>query len=104
MKTTSIAGIVACIGALFFLLFIASASRHTTAKQQSSVSDMQTQVVATVGRRPITLAEVEQTVALSLYQLEEQRTKLLRESTQHLIEEELLAAEAARVGVTVSDL
>lgn len=65
---------------------------------------MQTQVVATVGRRPITLAEVEQTVALSLYQLEEQRTKLLRESTQHLIEEELLAAEAARVGVTVSDL
>jgi len=104
VRTTSIAGIVAGIGALFFLLFIASTSRHTTAKQQSSVSDMQTQVVATVGRRPITLAEVEQTVALSLYQLEEQRTKLLRESTQHLIEEELLAAEAARVGVTVSDL
>lgn len=104
VKTTSIAGIVAGIAALFFLLFIASTSRHTTTKQQSSVSDMQTQVVATVGRRPITLAEVEQTVALSLYQLEEQRTKLLRESTQHLIEEELLAAEAARVGVTVSDL
>jgi len=95
---------VAGIGALFFLLFIASTSRHTTAKQQSSASDMHTQVVATVGTRPITLAEVEQVVALSLYQLEEQRTKLLRESTQHLIEEELLAAEAARVGVTVSDL
>ena len=104
MKITSIAGIVVGIGALLFLLFIASISRHTTAKQQSSASDRHTQVVATVGTRPITLTEVEQTVALSLYQLEEQRTKLLRESTQHLIEEELLAAEAARVGVTVSDL
>ncbi len=56
-------------------------------------------MVVTVGTRPITLAEVEQTVALSLHQLEEQQTKLLRESIQHLIEEELLAAEAARVGV-----
>lgn len=61
-------------------------------------------MVATVGTRPITLTEVEQTVALSLHQLEEQRTKLLRESIQHLIEEELLATEAVRLGVTVSDL
>jgi protein-disulfide isomerase len=104
VKITSIAGMTAGIGALFLLLFIASTSRHTTAKQQSSTSDTHTQVVATVGMRPITLAEVEQAAALSLYQLEEQRTKLLRESTQLLIEEELLTAEAARVGVTIPDL
>ena len=104
MKITSIAGMVVGIGGLFFLLFIGMTSRHTTPQQQPSASEMHTRVVATVGARSIPLAEVEQTVALSLYQLEEQRTKLLRESTQRLIEEELLAAEAARVGLTVPDL
>jgi protein-disulfide isomerase len=104
VKITSIAGMIAGIGALFFLLFIGMTFRHATPQQQPSAATMHTRVVATVGARSIALAEVEQTVALSLYQLEEQRTKLLRESTQRLIEEELLAAEAARVGLTVPDL
>jgi protein-disulfide isomerase len=72
--------------------------------QKSSVSETKTRVVATVGTRSITLAEVEQAIALPLYQIEEQRAKLLNESIQHLIEEELLAAEAARVGITVPEL
>ncbi|MBH0203540.1 MAG: thioredoxin domain-containing protein [Nitrospira sp.] len=104
MKITSITGIVAGIGGLFFLLFIGMASRHTTQQEHPSATDRHTRVIATVGTRSITLAEVEQPVAISLHQLEEHRTQLLRESTQRIIEEELLAAEASRVGVTVPEL
>jgi hypothetical protein len=104
VKTTSIAGIVAGLGGLFFLVFITITSSHMTSQQHPSGAETETQAVATAGTRYIKVAEVEQAVALSLYQVEEQRTKLLRESTQHLIEEELLATEAARVGVTVPEL
>jgi protein-disulfide isomerase len=76
----------------------------STVPGQPSVSDTKARVVATVGTRSITLAEVEQAVALPLYYLEEQRAKLLKESIQRLIEEELLAAEAARMNVSVPDL
>jgi protein-disulfide isomerase len=61
-------------------------------------------VVATVGTHTITLREVEQAVALPLYQADQQRTKLLQQALQHVIDEHLLAAEAARKGVTVSQL
>lgn len=103
VKTTSIAGIIGGLGGLSILLFIAGPFSSTSSRHPS-VSETQAQVVATVGTRSITLAEVEQAVALPLYQVEEQRTKLLNESIQRLIEEELLAAEAARRGVTVPDL
>jgi len=103
VRSASIAGIIGGIGGLSILLFIPGPFTSTVPRQPS-VSDTQTQVVATVGTRSITLAEVEQAVALPLYQVEEQRTKLLHESIQHLIEEELLAAEATRRGITVSDL
>jgi protein-disulfide isomerase len=61
-------------------------------------------VVATVGTRSITLREVEQTVALPLYQADQQRSNLLHQALQWKIEETLLAAEASRKGVSVSQL
>jgi protein-disulfide isomerase len=62
------------------------------------------QVVATVGNRSITLREVEQTAALSLYQVDLQRNQLLQQAAQNLINEELLAAEASRKGLSLSQL
>ena len=104
MKITSIAGIIGALGVLSLLLFMTVPFGPTVPPGQPFVSEAKTQVVAKVGTRSITLAEVEQAVALPLYQAEEQRIKLLLESTQHLIDEELLATEAARVGVTVPEL
>lgn len=104
VKIMSIVGIVGGIGGLSILLFMAATFSSTVSLRQPSASGAKTQVVATVGTRSITLAEVEQAVALPLYQAEEQRVKLLNESIQHLIEEELLTAEAARVGLTVPEL
>ena len=104
VKLLSIAGIVIGIGGLSMFLFTTEHVSQAVPHQKSSVSETKTRVVATVGTRSITLAEVEQAVALPLYQTEEQRAKLLNESIQHLIEEKLLAAEAARVGLTVPEL
>jgi protein-disulfide isomerase len=104
MKVTSTAGMIGCIGGLSILLFIITTSHPNAPLQRPSPSEAKTQVVATVGTRSVTLAEAEQAVALPLYQVEEQRVKLLNESTQHLIEEELLTAEASRKGITVPDL
>lgn len=104
VKITSIAGIVGGIGGLSILLFMAATFSSAVSLRQPSASETKTQVVATVGTRSITLAEVEHAVPLPLYQMEERRVKLLNESIQHLIEEELLGAEAARVGLTVPEL
>jgi protein-disulfide isomerase len=104
VKITSILGIVGTLGGLSLLLFMTVPFSPTVPPGQPFVSVKKPQVVAMVGTRSITLAEVEQAIALPLYQAEEQRAKLLNESIQHLIEEELLAAEAARIGITVPDL
>ncbi|UVT20567.1 MAG: DsbA family protein [Nitrospira sp.] len=101
MKISSLAGIVGGIGGLSILLFITGHFNSTVPFQKPSVSKDRAQVVATIGTRSITLTEIEQAVALPLYQVEAQRAKLLNESVQHLIEEELLAAEAARVGISI---
>ncbi len=61
-------------------------------------------VVATVGGRSITLREVEQAVALSLYQADQRRSQLLQQAIQHMIDEQLLAGEASRKGLSVSQL
>jgi protein-disulfide isomerase len=50
------------------------------------------------------LREVEQTVALPLYQADQQRRQLLHHALQQLIDEELLKTEASRKGVSVSQL
>ena len=63
-----------------------------------------TRVVASVGTRSITLHEIEQTVALPLYQADQQRSQLLHQALQQLIDEELLKAEASTKGVSVAQL
>lgn len=103
MKVTWITGIVCCLAGLSLFLFTTDGFMSTTSRQPS-VSEIKSQVVATVDTQTITQAEVEQAVALPLYQLEEQRTKLLKESIQRLIDEELLTAEATRLGITVPTL
>jgi protein-disulfide isomerase len=92
------------IGGLSILLVMVATFRPTGSLQRPPVSEANTRIVATVGTRSITLAEVEQGVALQLYQAEEQRAQLLNESIHRLVEEELLSAEAARIGVTVPEL
>jgi protein-disulfide isomerase len=104
VKIILIAGIVGGISGLIMLLFTAGHFSPTVPLQKLTISEAKTQVVATVGTRSFTLAEIERAVALPLHQVEEQRAKLLNESIQHLIEEELLATEAAREGLTVSEL
>lgn len=61
-------------------------------------------VVATVGSRTITLREVEQAVALPLSQMEQQRMQLLQQGVQRIVDEELLASEASRKGLSVTQL
>ena len=61
-------------------------------------------VVASIGTRSVTLHEIEQSVALAVYQADQQRSQLLHEALQHLIDEELLKTEASRKGVTVTQL
>lgn len=61
-------------------------------------------VLASIGNRPITLGEVEQTVALPLYLLEAQRHQLLQQALQKLIDERLLQAEASRKGLSLPQL
>lgn len=103
MKITWRAGIVVGLTSLSVFLFM-TGPFNPVIPWQPSVSETKSQVVAKVGTRTITIAEVEQALALPLYQLEEQRTKLLQESIQHLIDEELLAAEAARRGLDIPSL
>ena len=71
-------------------------------EQEPSTSE--NPVVATVGAHSITLREVEQAAALSLYQVDQQRSQLLHQALQRKIEETLLAAEASRKGMSVSQL
>ena len=61
-------------------------------------------VLARIGNTPITLGEVEETVALPLYLLETQRHQILQQALQKLIDERLLQAEASRKGLSLPQL
>ena len=73
-----------------------------TFERGTAISD--NPVVATVGGRSLTLGEVEKTVALPLYLLQEQRHQLLRQAIQKLIDEALLEGEASSKGITLPQL
>ena len=103
MRIPLIAGIVGGFAGLSIFLLM-TGPFNPAVSRQSFVSETQSQVVAMVGTRSITLAEAEQAIALPLHQVEEQRMKLLHESIQRLIDEELLSAEATRLGITVPTL
>ncbi|HXV68450.1 MAG TPA: thioredoxin domain-containing protein [Nitrospira sp.] len=71
---------------------------------ESTLRQSGDRIVATVGTHPIVLREIEQAVALPLYQADQQRSQLLHQALQRKIEETLLEAEASRRGVSVSQL
>jgi protein-disulfide isomerase len=99
----TISQILLSLGCLILLVVILSTPWHSSL-QEPHLNDPRSRVVATVGAHSITLAEAEQAVALPLYQVEQQRTNLLQQALQYLIDEQLLATEAARKGVTVPQL
>ena len=74
------------------------------ARHEQDPVESENRAVASIGTRSITLREIEQTVALPLYQADQQRSQLLHQALQQLIDEELLKTEASRKGVTVSQL
>ena len=92
--------------ALSFLVLLAAilSARWQFPQHEQDPPKSRNGVVASIGTRSITLHEVEQTVALSLYQVDQQRSQLLHQALQQLIDEELLKTEAFRKGVTVSQL
>src|SRR5262245_5721659 len=74
---------------------------RTSTHEATSPDD---RILATIESRPIMLREVERTLALPLYLLEQQRQQLLQQALQKLIDEKLLEAEAARKGVSLPQL
>ena len=88
----------AILGAAFVL--ISGTPNETDLSARSQQSD----ILARMEHRSITLRDVEQAAALPLYQLDQQRTHLLQQTVQHLIDEELLTAEAGKRGITVAEL
>lgn len=93
---SSLAGAV--VGAAFVAVSGTPIERGLPASSQHS------DILARVEHRSITLREVEQAAALPLYQLDQQRTHLLQQTVQYLIDEELLKAEAGKRGITVAQL
>jgi len=89
---------------LFFLALLVGLISVSWQFKTSGTAKSEDPVVATVGTRSITLREVEQTVALPLYLVDQQRNQLLKQATQNLINEELLAAEASKKGISVPQL
>ena len=76
----------------------------TRSGQDSSEPENANPIVARIGTRLVTLQEVERTAALRLYQIDQQRSHVLREAAQQFIDQELLKAEASRKGLTVEEL
>lgn len=103
MNTIPTTRIVTALGLLvLFTVFLGI--RWQFPRHEQDPAESGNRVVASVGTRSITLREIEQTGALPLYQADQQRSQLLHQALQQLIDEELLKAEASRKGVTVSQL
>lgn len=67
----------------------------------SAAEAPEAQKVAEVAGQPITLAEVEETIAPQLAELDRQRRGLVEQALERVVEDRILAAEAAARGVTV---
>ena len=103
MTSKPIARTLIALGFLILLAVILS-TRWQFPRHEQDPAESGNRIVASIGTRSITLREVEQTVALSLYHADQQRSQLLHQALQQLIDEELLETEASRKGVTVSQL
>jgi putative urate catabolism protein len=76
----------------------------TTAQAQTAAPAAPPGVAASVGSDTISMADLEQSVAIDLARLEQQRQSLLDRKLNQLIGDRLLAQEAARRGVSVDKL
>jgi len=103
VKTIPTTRILTAIG-LFILLAMFMGTNWQFIRHEQSPSESGNRAVATIGSRSITLHEVEQAVAIPLYQADQRRSQLLHQALQQLIDEELLNTEASRKGVTVTQL
>jgi len=103
MTSKPIARALIALGFLI-LLGVILTTREQLPRHDQDPAKSGDRVVARIGSRSITMGQVEQSVALSLYQADQQRSKLLYQGLQQLIDEELLETEASRKGVTVSQL
>ena len=103
MKQTISLRILITLSLVALVIGLVSAGwQFRTSEPETAISD--DQPVATVGNRSITLREVKQAVALPLYVVDQQRSQLLQQAAQYLIDGELLAAEASRKGISVAQL
>jgi protein-disulfide isomerase len=91
-------------GVAFGLLlgFLLGSWSHRAAMPETAVSGET--IVATVGIHPITLAALERTLTLPLYMAAQQRQQLLLQGVQRLVDQELLATEASKRNISVSEL
>jgi hypothetical protein len=103
MTSKAIARALIALGYLI-LLGVILTTRGQLPRTEQDPAQSGDRVVARIGSRSITMGQVEQSVALPLYQADQQRSKLLYQGLQQLIDEELLETEASRKGVTVSQL
>jgi protein-disulfide isomerase len=90
---------------VFFVLllgFLLGSWSHRASMPETAASSET--IVATVGIRPITLAALERTLPLPLYMAAQQRQQLLLQGLQRLIDQELLATEASKRSISVSQL
>jgi len=97
------ARILAALG-LVVLFAVFLGIRWQFPRHEQDTAESGNRVVASIGTRSITLREIEQAVALPLYQADQQRSQLLHQALQQLIDEELLKAEASTKGVSVAQL
>ena len=102
--TSKSAARIAIVLSFLILLAVILVPRLQFSQREQDTAESGNRIVASIGGRLITLREVEQTVALSLYQAEQQRSQLLHQALNKLIDEELLKTEASKKGVTVSQL
>src|SRR5215510_3094118 len=103
MKQTISLRILITLSLVALVIGLVSAGwQFRTSEPETAISD--DQPVATVGNRSITLREVKQAVALPLYVVDQQRSQLLQQAAQYLIDGELLAAEASRKGISMAQL
>ena len=103
MTAKPIARALIALGFLILLGVILTTQGQLPRNEQATAKSGD-RVVARIGTRSITLGQVEQSVALSLYQADQQRSQLLHQGLQRMIDEELLETEASRKGVSVSQL
>ena len=62
------------------------------------------EVIAILDGKPITLAEAQERVAFQVYRLRGNIYHLLKREVKHIVNQKLLAAEAARRGLTIDEL